>query len=168
MQQYQMLIGGDRVDASRGETFESFNPFTGKAWALIPRATADDVERAVGAAKSAFGNPAWRELSATQRGELLHALGDLIAANANELAEFETRDNGKLISEMSAQLHYMPQWFHYYAGLADKLEGRVIPIDRPGMFNFTLEVVEIDGALALVAGDNIGATAVEALGGAEG
>ena len=66
-------------------------------------------------------------------------LGDLVAQHADALAELETRDNGKLINEMSAQLHYMPQWFRYFGGLADKVEGRVIPIDRPGMFNYTLE-----------------------------
>jgi aldehyde dehydrogenase (NAD+) len=134
-----MLIGGERVDASSREHFESFNPFTGKPWALIPRATPADVDRAVAAARAAFQDPAWRSLTATQRGVLLHRLGDLVAAHADELAEFETRDNGKLINEMSAQLHYLPQWFHYFGGLADKIEGRVIPIDRPGMFNFTLE-----------------------------
>jgi aldehyde dehydrogenase (NAD+) len=134
-----MLIAGERVDASSGEHFESFNPYTGKPWALIPRGTSADVDRAVAAARSAFQDPTWRNLTATQRGVLLHRLGDLVAANADALAEFETRDNGKLINEMSAQLHYLPQWFHYFGGLADKIEGRVIPIDRPGMFNFTLE-----------------------------
>jgi aldehyde dehydrogenase (NAD+) len=134
-----MLIGGERVDAASGEHFESFNPFTGKPWALIPRGTPADVDRAVAAARAAFQDSAWRDLTATQRGVLLHRLGDLVAAHADELAEFETRDNGKLINEMSAQLHYLPQWFHYFGGLADKIEGRVIPIDRPGMFNFTLE-----------------------------
>jgi aldehyde dehydrogenase (NAD+) len=134
-----MLIGGDWVDADSGEHFESFNPFTGKPWALIPRATPADVERAVAAARTAFRGSDWRGLNATQRGALLYRLGDLIAAKADELAELETRDNGKLINEMSAQLNYMPQWFRYFGGLADKLEGRVIPIDRPGMFNFTLE-----------------------------
>jgi aldehyde dehydrogenase (NAD+) len=134
-----MLIGGERVDASSGEHFESFNPYTGKPWALVPRSTPVDVDRAVAAARAAFQDPAWRNLTATQRGVLLHRLGDLVAAHADELAEFETRDNGKLINEMSAQLHYLPQWFHYFGGLADKIEGRVIPIDRPGMFNFTLE-----------------------------
>jgi aldehyde dehydrogenase (NAD+) len=136
---YKMLIGGDWVDADSGEHFESFNPFTGKPWALIPRATPADVERAVASARAAFKGKDWRGLNATQRGALLYRLGDLIAAKADELAEFETRDNGKLINEMSAQLNYMPQWFRYFGGLADKLEGRVIPIDRPGMFNFTLE-----------------------------
>jgi aldehyde dehydrogenase (NAD+) len=134
-----MLIGGEWVDPSSGEHFESFNPFTGRPWALIPRGTTADVDRAVGAARSAFTNPAWRDLSATRRGELLYRLGDLLAARADVLAELETRDNGKLINEMSAQLHYMPQWFRYFGGLADKIEGRVIPIDRAGMFNFTLE-----------------------------
>jgi aldehyde dehydrogenase (NAD+) len=134
-----MLIGGERVDAATSEHFESFNPFTGKPWALIPRSTPADVDRAVAAARAAFHDPAWRNLTATQRGVLLHRLGDLVAAHADELAELETRDNGKLINEMSAQLHYLPQWFHYFGGLADKIEGRVIPIDRPGMFNFTLE-----------------------------
>jgi aldehyde dehydrogenase (NAD+) len=140
VKKYKMLIGADWVDAESGEHFESFNPFTGKPWALIPRATTADVEKAVAAARAAFTRGSeWRNLNATQRGALLYKLGDLVAARADELAEFETRDNGKLINEMSAQLNYMPQWFRYFGGLADKLEGRVIPIDRPGMFNFTLE-----------------------------
>lgn len=134
-----MLIGGEWTAASSGEHFESFNPYTGKPWALVPRGTPADVDRAVAAAHAAYIDPAWRDATATRRGELLYALGDLVARDADELAELETRDNGKLINEMSAQLHYMPQWFRYFGGLADKMEGRVIPIDRPGMFNFTFE-----------------------------
>jgi aldehyde dehydrogenase (NAD+) len=139
LRKYRMLIGGERVDSVSGEWLESFNPYTGKPWALIPRATAEDVNRAVAAAREAFESPDWRGLTATARGKLLHALADRIAARADRLAEFETRDNGKLILEMRAQLRYLPEWFRYFAGLADKVEGRVIPIDRPGMFNFTLE-----------------------------
>lgn len=139
MRRYKMLIGGDWLDASSGAHFESFNPYTGKPWALVPRGAAADVDRAVEAAHAAFTGSSWRGLSATQRGRLLQRLGELVAAHADELAQIETRDNGKLINEMSAQLHYMPQWFHYFGGLADKVEGRVIPIDRPGMFNFTFE-----------------------------
>jgi aldehyde dehydrogenase (NAD+) len=134
-----MLIGGDWVAAASGEDFESFNPYTGKPWARVPRGTPADVDAAVAAARKAYLDPSWRGLNATARGALLRRLGDLVAEHAAALAETETRDNGKLINEMSAQLHYMPQWFHYFGGLADKLEGRVIPIDRPGMFNFTLE-----------------------------
>ena len=134
-----MLIGGERVAAAAGQWLESFNPCTGKPWALVPRSGAPDVERAVAAAHDAFRGRAWRGLTATARGKILLRLADLIAARADELADIETTDNGKLILEMRAQLRYLPEWFRYFAGLADKVEGRVIPIDRPGYFNFTLE-----------------------------
>jgi aldehyde dehydrogenase (NAD+) len=139
MQRYQMLIGGEWVDAASGETFESENPYLGGPWALVPRAGPADVERAVEAAFEAFKAPGWRRMSASARGALLRRLGDVIASEADRLAEIETRDNGKLITEMRGQVRYLPQWFHYYGGLADKLEGRVIPIDKPGVFNFTRE-----------------------------
>jgi aldehyde dehydrogenase (NAD+) len=134
-----MLIDGARVDPAGGEWLESFNPYTGKPWASIPRGTPEDVNRAVAAARKAFKSRDWRGLTPTARGKLLYALADKIAARADDLARFETQDNGKLILEMRAQTRYLPEWFRYFAGLADKLEGRVIPIDRPGMFNFTLE-----------------------------
>ena len=140
MKKHQMLIGGKWVDPASGEWFESVNPFTAKPWALIPRGGKADVERAVGAAKCAFQSGSdWRKLTATARGALLHKLGDLIAAEAGRLAEIESTDNGKLIAEMRGQLNYIPQWFYYYGGMADKIEGRVIPIDKPGVFNFTRE-----------------------------
>jgi aldehyde dehydrogenase (NAD+) len=93
----------------------------------------------VAAAKSAFYSDAWRKLTATARGALLSRLADLIAAEAVKLGEIETTDNGKLIAEMGGQVRYVPQWFRYFGGLADKIEGRVIPIDKPGVFNFTRE-----------------------------
>ncbi len=139
MRSSRMLIGGEWVDSRTGRTFESFDPYTGQPWALVPRAAPEDIDAAVAAARAAFRDSSWRDLSATDRGVLLARVGDLLAERAEELAELETRDNGKLISEMGAQLRYLPQWFRYYAGLADKLEGRVIPIEKPGMFNFTLE-----------------------------
>jgi aldehyde dehydrogenase (NAD+) len=136
MDKHKMLVGGARVDAASGEFFESVNPYTAKAWALVPRAAAADVDRAVEAARNAFYGD-WRKLTATARGAMLRRLGDLIAAEADKLAEIETIDNGKLIAEMRGQLNYIPQWFHYFGGLADKIEGRVIPIDKPGVFNYT-------------------------------
>ena len=139
MERYQMLIGGEWVDAAGGATFESENPFRGSPWALVPRGTPADVERAVEAAFDAYRHPGWRRMSASARGALLRCFGDVAAREADRLAELETRDNGKLITEMRAQLRYLPQWFHYFGGLADKLEGRVIPIDKPGVFNFTRE-----------------------------
>ena len=136
MQKHQMLIAGQWVDPAGGEWFDSENPFTGEAWAQVPRGGPQDVERAVEAAWAAFRGP-WRGLTASARGAILRRFADLVAENAERLAELEVRDNGKLITEMRGQLRYIPQWFHYFGGLADKIEGRVIPIDKPGVFNFT-------------------------------
>ena len=139
LKKYRQLIGGQWSEPASGVWFESMNPFTGAPWALIPRGGKLDVDRAVAAAKAAFYDGEWRKLTATARGALLSRLGALITAEAGRLAEIETTDNGKLIAEMRGQLTYIPQWFHYYGGLADKIEGRVLPIDKPGIFNFTRE-----------------------------
>ena len=138
MNKHQMLIGGQWADPAGGQWFASENPFTGQAWAQIPRGGADDVDKAVKAAWEAFRGP-WRSMTASARGAVLRKFGDLVAENAERLAELESRDNGKLITEMRGQLRYIPQWFYYFGGLADKIEGRVIPIDKPGVFNFTRE-----------------------------
>jgi acyl-CoA reductase-like NAD-dependent aldehyde dehydrogenase len=134
---YQMYIDGQRVEASSRQYFETENPYTGKPWALIARGTAEDVDRAVQAARKAFTSGDWPKLSPSRRGALLRKLGDLVAERSKALAEVEVRDNGKLYAEMSGQTAYMAPWFHYYGGLADKIEGSVIPLDKPDAFNFT-------------------------------
>ena len=134
---FKMFIGGKWVAAVGGEYFPSDNPFTGKPWALIPRGGATDVARAVEAAHKALTTGEWPKLTATRRGALLRKLGDLIADHSKALAEIEVRDNGKLYAEMSAQTAYMAQWYYYYGGLADKIEGHVIPSDKPDTFNYT-------------------------------
>ena len=139
MKKHQMLIGGEWHNPATGEWIESLNPFTAAPWALIPRGGKDDVNRAVAAAKKAFHSNLWRGLTATARGALLRRFADLAASEAERLAEIEATDNGKLLAEMRAQLNYLPHWFHYFGGLADKIEGRVIPIDKPGVFTFTRE-----------------------------
>ncbi len=135
---YQMLIGGQWVSADQEQVFDSFDPYTGKVWAKVPRSGPADVDRAVQAAHTAFYGE-WRDMTATQRGMIMRRFADLVSEQAEALAQLESRDNGKLINEMRMQLNYIPQWFHYFGGLADKVEGRVIPIDKPGVFNFTLE-----------------------------
>ena len=137
LEKLQMYIDGARVDAAGGEAFESLNPFTGKAWATVPRGGPEDAERAVAAAKKAFTSGDWPAMTPTARGHLLRKLGDLIAENAERLAKIEVQDNGKLMAEMGMQLQYTPQWFYYFAGLADKIEGAVLPIDKPDMFTYT-------------------------------
>jgi (Z)-2-((N-methylformamido)methylene)-5-hydroxybutyrolactone dehydrogenase len=137
MQRYQLRIDGQSVDPAGAAWFETQNPYTGQAWAEIPRADASDVDRAVQAAHRALTTGPWAEMTATQRGALMRKLGDLIQRDAVRLAATEVRDNGKLLAEMQGQLNYIPQWFHYYGGLADKIEGRTLPLDKKGYFAFT-------------------------------
>ena len=137
MQKYQMYIDGKYVDSASGKWFDSYNPYTGEPWAQIAQGNAEDADRAVRAAHKAYTEGPWPQLSASQRGLLLHKLGDLVARDARKLAETEVRDNGKLIAEMQGQLNYIPQWYYYFGGLADKIQGAVIPLDKKGFFNFT-------------------------------
>src|SRR3974390_239467 len=97
---YQTVIDGHFVDAASGKFFETDNPYTGKPWALIPRCTAEDVDRAVRTAHRAFTTGPGPKLTASQRGALLHKLGDLVVEHAKTLSEIEVRDNGKLIAEI--------------------------------------------------------------------
>ncbi len=136
LKSYRMYIGGEWVEARSGAVFESFNPYTGKPWALIPRADAEDVNRAVEAAHKASRGP-WRSMTATQRGAVMRKLADALVGEADRLAEIEVRDNGKLYAEMVSQTRYLPEWLYYFAGLADKVEGAVLPIDKPGNLTFT-------------------------------
>ncbi|MBI5616093.1 MAG: aldehyde dehydrogenase [Gammaproteobacteria bacterium] len=134
---FNAYINGETVLPATGQYFETVNPYTAKVWAEVARCDASDANAAVEAAWKAFTTGDWPKINATGRGALLRKLGDLIAENAQELAEYEVRDNGKLINEMLVQCKYIPQWFYYYGGLADKIEGSVIPIDKAEMFNFT-------------------------------
>ncbi|WP_083097102.1 aldehyde dehydrogenase [Pseudophaeobacter leonis] len=131
MQQFQQYIGG-RFDAGTAQ-FDSLDPATGQVWARMPEAREADVTRAVQAAEDAFFAPDWADMTATQRGKLLMRLADLVAENAQRLAALETRDTGKIIRETSAQIAYVADYYRYYAGLADKIEGAHLPIDKPDM-----------------------------------
>lgn len=137
MQRYQMYIDGKFVNSSSGRWFETFNPFTGAPWAEVAQGDASDADRAVRAAHKTLTGGPWSQLTASQRGMLLHRLGDLVARDAKKLAELEVRDNGKLIAEMQAQLNYLPQWCYYFGGLADKIQGAAIPLDKKGYLNYT-------------------------------
>jgi acyl-CoA reductase-like NAD-dependent aldehyde dehydrogenase len=138
LKKFKTFIGGEWCEAESGEYFESEDPFTGEPWALIPKCGEADVNKAVEAAYVAWDSGPWAETTATARGRMMRKLGDLIAENADSLAETEVRDNGKLISEMSAQCKYLPEWYYFYGGLADKVTGAVIPSDKADVFNYTL------------------------------
>jgi len=137
MQAFLNTVGGRQVAAAGGRVFESFDPYTGQPWATVPRCGAEDVEAAVSCARAAFHGSAWRGLTATARGALLVRLGELVAREAERLAAVEVQDNGKLYQEMVGQLRYIPQWYRYFGGLADKIGGSVLAIDKPGIHAYT-------------------------------
>lgn len=137
MKQYQLFIGGEYVDPVCKEWIDTIDPYSGEVWARIPRGTSKDVDRAVGAASKAMREGPWASMSGTARGKLMRRLGDLVLENAERLAALEVKDNGKLMSEMLAQLKNLPEWWWYFSGLADKLEGAVVPLDKPDTFAFT-------------------------------
>ncbi|MER8701890.1 aldehyde dehydrogenase [Mesorhizobium sp. M0601] len=129
--QFRNYIDGSFVEVAA--TFDSIDPSTGAPWAKMPAASSDDVDRAVEAAHRALGSGTWPAMTATARGKLLVRLGDLVVANADRLAELETRDTGKIIRETRAQIAYVGDYYRYYGGLADKHEGSFVPIDKADM-----------------------------------
>lgn len=106
-------------------------------WSQVARGNEEDVEKAVDAAYDALYQSEWSATTYTERGNLLRKLGDVLADNVDELARIETQDNGKMIKEMQGQVGYLPQFFYYYAGLADKIQGETLPIDKKDLFVYT-------------------------------
>jgi len=135
MKHFKHFINGKFSEGS--EKFETLNPANGKPWATFPAASEEESIFAIESAHNALYEGQWSKLNATQRGKLIHRLGDLIAKNASELGELETRDSGKLADETKAQSSYVADYYYYYAGLADKIQGEVLPIDKPNMQVFT-------------------------------
>ncbi|MBY5800705.1 aldehyde dehydrogenase [Rhizobium leguminosarum] len=131
MRRFQHYIDGEFSDGEA--SYPSIDPASGAVWAEMPEAREGDVDRAVNAAHRALYEGPWPKMTATQRGKLLYKLADLVAANAQILAELETRDTGKIIRETSAQIAYVAEYHRYYAGIADKIEGAYLPIDKPDM-----------------------------------
>ena len=131
MERLRHYIDGRFEDGA--QAFETLDPATGTPWALVADASAADVDRAVRAADRAFTAPAWAGLTATARGKLIARLADLVAEAAPRLARLETRDTGKIIRETGSQIAYVADYYRYYAGLADKIEGAHLPIDKPDM-----------------------------------
>ena len=135
---YGNYIAGREVEAEGGRSFVSTNPTTGQTWGTFAMSGPADVDRAVRAADEAFRTGPWARLSPTRRGRLMMQLGEKIAENAERIARMETEQNGKLVAEMRAQAQVARDWLYYFGGMADKIEGAVIPLDRTSVFNYTL------------------------------
>jgi acyl-CoA reductase-like NAD-dependent aldehyde dehydrogenase len=134
-----MYINGEFCEASDGGRFESINPSTGEPWATAPAATEEDVDRAVRSAHHALYEGPWSKLTATERGKMLFKLADLMTENSELLGSVETTDSGKLAVETRGQSAYVAEYYRYYGGLADKVEGRTLPIDKPNLHVFTTQ-----------------------------
>ena len=132
---HELRIAGKAVAPASGEYFDTEDPYTGRVWARIARGNERDVELAVEAAQRAF--PAWSGMRPADRARLMHRLADLVTLNADRLARLEVRDNGKLLMEMLPQIQLIAEWFHYFAGLTDKIHGSVVPTGKPDILTMT-------------------------------
>ena len=139
VESFDNFIDGAFVPPASGQRMQTSNPFTGKVWAEVP----DDpgaVNDAVAAARKAFETGPWATMSAVERSQLMRALGDSLARDAKELAVIETRDNGKIIRETSAQAGALKSYLDFFAGVADKIHGEQLPNPSPDFLVYTEKV----------------------------
>ena len=139
IKEYKMFINGEWIDSDTKRTFETLNPENNKPWAVVPEASANDVDKAVKAAQKAFEGE-WPKLLPRERGKYLRAIAEKLRKNAELLGEIETIDTGKLFRETKKQANYIAEYYDYYAGMADKVEGTVLPIDKPNIQAITTRV----------------------------
>jgi len=132
IQNFKMYIDGQWVDSETGRTIETLNPENNEVWATVPEASAKDVDRAVKAAQNAF-EVSWANLHPRDRAKYLRSLANQLRDNAEHLGTIETKDTGKIFRETKTQANYIAEYYDYFAGLADKVEGTVVPIDKPDM-----------------------------------
>ena len=131
IENFKMYIDGEWVDSSSGKKIETLNPENNEVWATVPEANEKDVDKAVQSAQVAFDN--WSKIHPRDRAKYLRSIADQLRANAEHLGKIETIDTGKLFRETKTQANYIAEYYDYFAGLADKVEGTVVPIDKPDM-----------------------------------
>ena len=132
IQNFKMFIDGEWIESSSGKKIETLNPELNEVWATVPEANEEDVDKAVKAAQHAFEN-SWSNLHPRERAKFLRNIGNQLRENAEHLGKIETIDTGKLFKEIKTQATYIAEYYDYFAGLADKVEGTVVPIDKPDM-----------------------------------
>ena len=139
LKEYKMFIDGSWIESENKKTFETLNPENNEPWAEVPEASAKDVDKAVRAAQKAFEGE-WPQLLPRERGKFLRTIGNQLRENAELLGKIETIDTGKLYRETKMQANYIAEYYDYYAGLADKVEGTVLPIDKPNIHAITTRI----------------------------
>ena len=139
LKRYKMFIDGDWVESKGKKTFKTLNPENNEPWAEVPEANKNDVDIAVKAAQKAFVG-SWSKLFPRDRAKYLKEIANQLRENSEHLGRIETIDTGKLFKETKTQANYIAEYYDYYAGLADKVEGTVLPIDKPNMQVITTRV----------------------------
>ena len=132
IQNFKMYINGEWVNSSSGKKIQTLNPENNEVWATVPEANEKDVDKAVQSAQNAFEN-SWSILHPRDRAKYLRLIADQLRENAEHLGKVETIDTGKIYRETKTQANYIAEYYDYFAGLADKVEGTVVPIDKPDM-----------------------------------
>ena len=139
VQEFKMYINGDWVNSSSNNKIDTLNPENNEVWATVPEANEEDVNIAVQAAQNAFDD-SWSTLHPKERGKYLRLIAEQLRQNASHLGKIETIDTGKLLRETETQANYIAEYYDYFAGLADKIEGTVVPIDKEDMHVTTTRV----------------------------
>ena len=139
LKNFKMFINGEWVDSLSKKTFETLNPENNEPWAIVPEANEKDVDLAVKSAQKAFENN-WSTLHPKERAKYLIKIANELRANAEHLGKIETIDTGKLFRETKTQANYIAEYYDYFAGLADKIEGTVVPIDKKDMQVITTRI----------------------------
>ncbi|UOD49504.1 aldehyde dehydrogenase [Orrella daihaiensis] len=132
---YELFIDGSWVSDSAQEFFPAVNPYTQEVWAEVPMATEAQVASAIESARRAFDTQ-WSKTSGKERARLLNKLADLIEADAERMGRLESTDNGKVIRETQSQMGFAARQYRFFAGSADKLWGKVIPLDQPDVLDY--------------------------------
>lgn len=135
--QYELFINGRFVSESGQERFPAINPYSREEWASIPQASDAQVAEAVGAARDCFEN-VWSKVSGLERARLMNRLADLLAADADRMGLLESTDNGKVVRETRTQMLFAARQYRFFAGYADKLWGKVIPLDQRDVFDYAV------------------------------
>ena len=134
---FQLYINGEWRPGSDNQIMHSQNPHNNQTWASFDCANKIDIDLVVKSAKDALNDQSWKSMTATDRGKLLNKLADLIEINAENIGNIEAQDSGKLLAETVTQTKYVSEYYRYFAGMADKIEGSTLPIDKKEMHVYT-------------------------------
>jgi (Z)-2-((N-methylformamido)methylene)-5-hydroxybutyrolactone dehydrogenase len=143
----KLFIGGEWVESASGRMIDVINPATEEVWAQVPEGNEEDIDRAVRAAREAFDHGPWRKMSTYERAEIMRNMGQLMKENAEFFGELESKENGKPLYRTKIDATALHQWWYYYSGLADKIQGETIPFEDDKQIFTLREPLGVIGAI---------------------